>query len=192
MIREADDFFMGESKIHKTLSQLARTLGELGIDFALAGGLAVGARGHLRVTEDIGILIADEGLRRFKDAWLGRGYSEKFAGSIGVKDTETGVPIDFLLAGRYPGDGRPKAISFPDPASIPKGDSRYRILDLRSLLELKLASGSSAPDRPIDLADVIALIRANQLSLDYADRLDASVREKFAEMWRAAQSATES
>jgi hypothetical protein len=192
MIREADAFFSGESKIHKTLARVTQRLDDLGIDFALAGGLAVGLRGHLRVTVDIDIVISDDGLRRFKDHWLGRGYSEKFAGSIGVKDGETGVPIDFHLVGGFPGDGRPKPISFPDPASIPKGDSQYRVLDLRTLIELKVASGSSAPDRLIDLADALALIRANHLPLGFADGLDASVREKYAELWRAAQSATES
>jgi hypothetical protein len=164
-------------------------MSEAGVDFALAGGLAVGARGHLRVTQDIDILLTEEGLRRFKDRWLGRGYVEKFQGSRGVKDTETGVPIDFLLAGAFPGDGRPKPVRFPEPESIPQEDAPYRILDLRTLIELKLASGLSAPDRLIDLADVVSLIRANGLEAAFAESLDPSVRPKFLELWQAARSA---
>lgn len=61
------------------------------------------------------------------------------------------------------------------------------MLDLRTLTELKLASGTSSPDRLQDLADVLALIRANGLREAFADTLDASVREKYRELWRAAQ-----
>ena len=61
MLQEVDDFLMGESKVHRTLDRIARHLDELGIDFALAGGLAIGLRGHLRVTVDVDILITAEG-----------------------------------------------------------------------------------------------------------------------------------
>ncbi len=191
LLREVDGFFMGESKVHKTLERLARRLEEAGVEFALAGGLAVGLRGHLRVTIDIDILITEDGLRRFKERWLGRGYVEKFAGSKGVKDAETGVPIDFLVAGDFPGDGKEKPIRFPDPGSIAKGESPYRVLDLRALIELKLASGMSAPDRLVDLADVLALVRANKLPLGFADSLHPYVREKYRELWHAAGAASE-
>ncbi len=187
LLQEVDSFLMGESKIHRTWNRIAQYLDELEVDFALAGGLAVGLRGHLRVTVDVDILITAEGLERFKKRWLGRGYVEKFQGSRGVKDADTGVAVDFLIAGQYPGDGRPKPVCFPTPVSIPLAEEPYRILDLRTLIELKLASGQSAADRLVDLADVVALIRANRLSEDYADSIDASVREKYVELWHAAQ-----
>jgi hypothetical protein len=191
LLREVDAFFMGESKVHETFERLARRLSELDIDFALAGGLAVGVRGHLRVTVDVDILTTKEGLSRFKDRWLGRGYVEKLSGSKGVKDVETGVSIDFLLAGEYPGDGKPKPVQFPDPASIPCEEEGHPVLDLRTLVELKLASGLSAPDRLQDFADVIALIRVNALGQDYAAALSDYVRDKYAELWNAAQTKSE-
>ncbi len=178
---------MEESKVHLTLDRIAHRLEELQVDFALAGGLAVGFRGHLRLTVDVDILITAEGLARFKDRWLGCGYIEKFEGSKGVKDTGTKVSIDFLIAGDFPGDGSPKPVCFPDPSSIPQGEESYRILDLRTLIELKLASGLSAPDRLQDLADVISLVRANRLPEDFASSLNPYVRKKFIELWRAAQ-----
>ena len=61
------------------------------------------------------------------------------------------------------------------------------MLVLRSLLELKLASGMTAPHRPRDLDDVIQLIRANSLGTDYAEQLDPYVREKYVGLWNAAQ-----
>ncbi len=45
VLQEVDDFLVGESKVHRTLSRIARLLDELGIDFALAGGLAVRLKG---------------------------------------------------------------------------------------------------------------------------------------------------
>ena len=95
LLREVDAFFMAESKVHENFERLARRLSEFDIDFVLADGLAVGMRGHLRVTVDVDILTTEEGLSRFKDRWLGRGYVEKFSGSKGVKDAETGVSIEY-------------------------------------------------------------------------------------------------
>ena len=71
LLREVVQFFIAESKVHETFERLARRLAELDIDFVLAGGLAVGMRGHLRVTVDVEILTTKEGLSRFKDRWLG-------------------------------------------------------------------------------------------------------------------------
>lgn len=187
LLREIDDFLTGESKIQATLTRIARCLDDLGIDFALAGGLAVGVRGHLRVTVDVDILVTTEGLTEFKAHWLGRGYVEKLPGSRSVRDTETGVTIDFLVAGEFPGDGRPKPVRFPDPSTIVTMEPPYRVLDLRTLIELKLASGISAPDRLQDLADVVALVRANALPDSFGDHLDPWVREKYHELWVAAQ-----
>lgn len=128
LIREVDDFLMGKSKVHRTLERVSRALEEAGVDFALAGGLAVGERGHLRLTVDVDLVVSETGLRRFKERWLGRGYVERSPDSPGVRDAETGVNIDFLLAGDYPGDGRPQAVRFPEPAQIPKEPGGMRIL----------------------------------------------------------------
>ena len=55
----------------------------------------------------------------------------------------------------------------------------------------QLASGLSAPDRLQDFADVIALIRVNALGQDYAAALSDYVRDKYAELWNAAQTKSE-
>ena len=112
---------------------------------------------------------------------------EKMPGSRGVRDTETGVPIDFLIAGEFPGDGRPKSVRFPRPDCIARSETSMRALDLRTLIELKLASGMSTPDRLQDLADVLSLTRANGLTESFAETLDESVRQKYRELWTAAQ-----
>jgi hypothetical protein len=66
---------------------------------------------------------------------------------------------------------------------------RVALLPLPKLIELKLASGISAPHRLKDLADVLELIRGLALPREMADSIDASVRDKYLEPWQAAQSA---
>ena len=60
-----------------------------------------------------------------------------------------------------------------------------------ALIEMKLASGLTAPDRPRDFDDVIRLIRANALGEGYAEQLHPYVREKYCELWGYAQRPSE-
>jgi hypothetical protein len=62
LVREVDDFLMGESKVQATLTRTARCLDELGIDFSLADGPAVGVPGYVRVTVDVDLLVTADGL----------------------------------------------------------------------------------------------------------------------------------
>jgi hypothetical protein len=87
----------------------------------------------------------------------------------------------------YPGDWRPKPIAFPDPATTAIRGDRFALLPLARFLELKLASGMTAPHRLHDLADVLDLIRTTGLAAATVDDLHPWVREKFRELWEAAQ-----
>jgi len=133
------------------------------------------------------VLLTPDGLRRFKERWLGKGWVERFPGSKGMRDVENNVKIDVLLAGDYPGDGKPKPVRFPDPATVAIDLGGTATLALPKLIELKLASGMTAPDRPRDLDDVIQLIRANALGREFGEVLDPWVRSKFGELWGYAQ-----
>lgn len=181
---------MGTADVQLAADRLAAKLEELGIPYAICGGLAVLAHGYERMTRDVDVLLTPEGLRRFKEEALGRGWLERFAGSRGVEDSEHEVPIDVLLTGGHPGDGVPRGVTFPDPEGSYVVLAGKRFLVLPKLVELKLASGMSAPDRMQDLADVIQLIRANSLPADFADQLQAGVRAKYHELWGHAQRPT--
>jgi hypothetical protein len=80
-------------------------------------------------------------------------------------------------------------VVFPDPAEAAVRGRRLALLPLPTRIELKLASGLSAPHRLKDLADVLELIRVLALPREVADSLDASVRDKYDELWQAAQAA---
>lgn len=178
---------MGTADVQLAANRLAARLEELHIPYAICGGLAVSAHGHRRTTVDVDVVITADGLRRFKEAALGLGWLERFAGSRGVRDTENRTPIDFLITGGAPGDGKPRGVRFPDPAGNTVTIDGKRYVDLPRLLEMKLASGLSAPDRPRDFDDVIQLIRANTLPETYAEHLHADVQPKYRELWGYAQ-----
>lgn len=188
-VREAERFFMAKGAVHGALEKLVTLLDAERIPYALIGAMALNEYGYRRVTVDVDVLLTRAGLERFKAAHLGRGYSEKFPGSRSMRDTEHGVDVDVVLAGEYPGDGKPKPVTFPDPETATVEGTRVRLLPLSKLMELKLASGMSAPHRLRDLADVLEVIRLQRLPEEFADELDPSVRDKFRELWRAAQQA---
>jgi len=178
---------MGQADVQQTLVRLAETLDRLEIPYAVMGAMALNEWGYRRVTVDVDVLLTGDGLARLKSAVLGRGYLEKFPGSRGLRDVSNDVTIDIVLAGDYPGDGKPKPVAFPDPARAAVRGKRVALLPLPTLLELKLASGMSAPHRLKDLADVLEVIRALELPRDLGQQLDASVRDKYDELWQAAQ-----
>ena len=196
--RGVDAFMMERSPVHDTMRRLAEALNGLGIPFAIAGAMAANAHGHRRTTADahghrrttadVNVLMRREDLRRFKDCWIRRGWLDFFEGSKGFKDTSNGVKVDVLIVGDYPGDGKAKPVSFPTPESVRevRGES-LPYLNLKTLLELKIASGMTAAHRLQDLADAIQLIRINALPQNYTVELNPFVREKFSELWQSAQ-----
>lgn len=185
----AGRFFMADSPVHHALAKLIRELDDAQIPYAIVGAMALNEYGYRRTTVDVDVLLTADGLAALKARCLGRGYVEKFPGSKGLRDTENHVTIDILLAGDYPGDGKPKAVRFPDPSTAAVRGARGAFLPLARLVELKLASGLSAPHRLKDLADVLELIRAARVPRELVDDLDASVRDKYLELWTAAQTA---
>jgi hypothetical protein len=127
-------------------------------------------------------------LVRFKAKYLGLGWVDKFEGSKNFRDAVCNVNIDALIVGEYPGDGLPKPISFPEPEKVLETmEEGIPYISLKTLLELKLASGMTAAHRPRDFDDVIQLVRINQLPFDFRQALDPYVAAKFTELWNAAQ-----
>jgi hypothetical protein len=178
-------FFMRDDPVHQTLRKIAATLDKFGIAYAVAGGMALGAHRFVRATVDVDILVTAEGLATVHRELLGLGYVSAFAGSQNLKDAATGVRIEFLVAGQFPGDGKPKPVAFPDPAEAGVEIEGIRYLGLPSLIELKLASGmTGGVARMKDLADVVSLIQALSLPLDFARQLNPYVRPKYEELQR--------
>lgn len=181
---------MGRGNVYETLRELARRLEEEGLEYALIGGMALVAYGYRRFTEDVDILMTPATLEIFKEKFLGRGYVPAFQGARKVfRDTQTGVRIEIITTGEYPGDGKPKPVAFPDPASARFAREGVWLITLEKLIELKLASGLAAPHRLKDLSDVQDLILRLDLPQDFENKLDPSVRVEYRQLWEMAQNA---
>jgi hypothetical protein len=183
-LSEGSRHFEGKSAVQDTLVKIARRLEGLGVPYAVAGGMALFRHGYQRFTNDVDILVTRDGLKTLHDRLEGLGYLPPFSGSKILRDTETGVKIEFLVTGEYPGDGKPKPVAFPDPADAGVDLEGIRCLSIPRLVELKLASGMTGGlERMRDFADVIALIKTLSLPRDLAEELNPYVRGKYLEFW---------
>jgi hypothetical protein len=179
-------YFMGEGNLNKTLSRLTNDLGERGIDYMVIGAVALLAHGYPRFTEDIDLVMTAEGLEKFHEELIGLGYAPAFPGARKrLRSTRDGVTIEVMTTGEYPGDGKPKPVSMPVPADASTEIDGIRFVTLEKLIELKLASGISAPDRLKDLADVQELIKIRKLDADFAEKIDPYVRARYFELEEA-------
>ena len=182
-IKLASRFFMRDDPVHESLRSITKKLADLQIPYAVVGGMALVAHGYDRTTADVDVLVSKEGLDAIHSSPDGFGYVPPSPGSRSLRDTNTGVRIEFVVSGAYPGDGKPKPIAFPPPDQVATDIDGINYVDLQTLIELKLASGMTHAGRLRDLADVQELIRALQLPAEYAGRLNPYVQDKFRELW---------
>lgn len=192
-LRESEAFFGGRGAVHATLRSLVERLDAEGIPYAILGGMALNIHGFIRETVDVDVLMTEDSLERFRERFVGRGYAPAFEGARkSYRDAETGVRIDVITTGEFPGDGKPRDISFPDPSLVAIARGGIRVLPLEGLVELKLASGLSAEHRKlIDLGDVQRVIEELKLPPTFDEKLRPSVRAEYRRLWELAQHAGE-
>lgn len=182
--------FMRRGRLNQTLSRLAADLRRSGIDYMVIGAVALIAHGYRRFTEDIDLVLTTEDLETFHHELIGQGYVPQFPGARKkIRSTTDNVRIEIITSGEFPGDGKPKPVSFPRPNEASSEIDGIRIVTLEKLVELKLASGMTAPQRLRDLADVQELIKVRGLGAEFADQLDPYVRAKYLELWHAVRQA---
>ena len=183
-------FFMGKGILNETLRRIVKDLENRGIDYSVIGAIALNNYGYKRFTEDIDLLLTREDLEKFQSELIGKGYRPAFEGATKkFRTTEENVPIEIITTGEFPGDGKPKPVQFPKPSEYEVEIDGIKTLTLEKLIELKLASGMTAPHRLKDLADVQELIKIKNLTADFAEKLNPFVREKFLELQKAVESA---
>jgi hypothetical protein len=182
-LEEGGKFFEGKSAVHQSLRKIAMRLDELGIPYSVVGGMALYLHGYRRFTDDVDILVTREARKEIQRRLSGLGYVPPFERSKNLRDTETGVKIEFLSAGEYPGDGKEKPVAFPNPNDVSVEREGIKVLKLESLVELKIASGISSPDRRRDLGDVQELIKLLTLPREFGEKLHPFVRATFEQLW---------
>ncbi|CAN5826676.1 hypothetical protein BH24ACI1_BH24ACI1_28120 [soil metagenome] len=183
-------FFMGEGILNDTLRRVTKDLENHQIDYSVIGAVALNQHGYRRFTEDINLLLTKEGLEKFRNELIGKGYRPAFEGATKIfRTTQENVTVEVITSGEFPGDGKPKPVVFPNPSKYQTEIDGVKTLILEKLIELKLVSGMTAPHRLKDLADVQELIKLKNLSAEFADKLNLFVREKFLELQTAVENA---
>ena len=181
-------YFMGQGSLNRALAHLAADLKAHEIDYVVIGAVALLAHGYPRLTEDIDLVFTAEGLNKFHEQLIGLGYAPAFPGARKrLRSTRDGVRIDVVASGEYPGDGKPKPVQFPNPVEASVEIDGVRFATLEKLIELKLASGMTAPDRLKDLADVQEMIKIKCLDGEFSFKLNPYVREKYLELFAAVE-----
>lgn len=105
------------------------------------------------------------------------------------RDPQTNVRVEIITTGEFPGDGKPKSVSFPHPAAVAVERDGIKVVQMTKLIELKLASGLSASERLKYLADVQELIRVLNLPAELVEQIEPSVRDEYSRLWNAVESA---
>ena len=182
VLHEAGALYGGGGRLAQTMDRLASRVESLRLDYNLVGGYALILHGVRRFTENIDLLVTEQAVAEIRESKIGHGYTTMPGNSRNIRDAETGVRTEFVCTGQYPGDGAEKPIAFPDPAEVTEELDGVRVVSLKTLIELKLASGMTAKDRLQDLADVQRLITIHKLTHGYADELHLYVREAFLDL----------
>jgi hypothetical protein len=176
--------------VDETIARLSSRLNEARISYALIGATAMAAHGLYRFTAGVDVLTTCEGLDHIHAQLVGRGFQPASAGARkNVRDTVSGVPVDFMIASEYPGDGKPKPVMFPDPDTVAVDLGGVKVISLPKLIELKLTSGLTAPNRLKDIGDTETVIERLKPPRELGEEIDPFVRDQYYRMWDAAQNA---
>lgn len=169
-------FFQGKDPVHQTMRRTARRLEKAGISYAILGGMALNAHRYPRTTTDVDFLLTAEGLEAFRRQFVGKHYDLVPGRPRRFTDRANHVSIDILVTGRFPGSGKPGPFAFPDPEQVSEVIDKHRVVNLSTLIQLKLAAR-----RYRDFGDVVELIRVHDLDESYLDKLHPSIRQDFIE-----------
>lgn len=158
-------------RVRDAALKTAAQLNHLGIRYALAGGLAVGAHGYIRATTDVDFLVGEE-------AFDHQGVLVAF--KAGVPIEVDGIRIDYLS---------PTALGaqLEDVLDHPPLSEGLAVVPIEALIYMKLVA-----KRRKDLVDVVELVKAGadlprvrdylrQYAADLAPLFEELVNEALAE-----------
>lgn len=175
-LREIDMFFQKRDPVHRTMYRVVKRLEKAGIPYAVVGGMAVNAHDYERTTHDVDLLLTADGLAKFQERFVGKDYERIPDRPKRFRDRTNQITIDVLVTGLFPGSGQPGPIAYPDPEQVSEAIDKVRVVDLVTLIQLKLAAC-----RHKDFGDVVELIRIHNLNESFAKRLHPSLYGDYIE-----------
>ena len=164
--------------VYETLDALCDNLRRESIEYVIIGAFALGCHGYERATVDVDVCVRHDDLDRFRAKFVGQEYEAVSGRTRRFRDPRTGVTLDLLISGDLAGRvSRNSEIRFPDPDEAVKLKG-LRTVSLERLIELKLVTW-----RFKDWADVVELIRQNNLDEAFANRVHPLVRMAYLECY---------
>jgi hypothetical protein len=160
------------SRIEATLRKAVRVLARFRIPHFVCGGFAVQEHGYPRFTQDVDIIVPDVGPAY--DTLCTNGFLENPGAT--VTDPETRLKIDLRPGGQKLDSG---PLQLPLPTMV---SEEPQILTLEALIGTKLSAYvGRGIERVKDYADVVELMKANQLPRGYG--VAAGVRDFYQRIW---------
>ncbi len=181
---EGSIFFEGRGAVHDSMRRITARLKELGIPYAVCGGLALFHYGFRQFCTDVDILVTKENIDRIQQELVGKGYFQQSPYARTIRDEISGVKIDLLYVGYVPGEKAQQEIVFPRPEDASQESGGISYLQLPTLITLKIISGTYDIAGYKDIGSVISAIDVIDLPLDYAEQLAPSVRARYRELWQ--------
>src|SRR5687767_11697254 len=117
-LMEADRQSEHQGYVWRTMTTVSTELERMGIPYVVVGGIALQHFGLQRSTQDVVFLIRPADLQKIHQELVGQGFARKSPDSRHLRDEVTHVRVEFLIAGEYPGDGKPKSVQFPEPQAV--------------------------------------------------------------------------
>jgi hypothetical protein len=150
--------------------EICRCMRREGIRGVVIGGIAVVLHGHVRSTKDVDVYL-DQPLEPFRDLLIAEGFAYD---QNRREFSRGGVPLHLVTREQV-----------PKPPKETVEIEGITTVGLADLIEMKLASGTKNMLRAQDLADVIGLIRHNNLTGEFARRLDKTLRPTYRKLVKA-------
>jgi hypothetical protein len=175
-LQEMSMFFEGRGQVNKSLRRLVKRLEKAKIPYAIVGAMALAAHHYQRATTDLDILLTAQGFAEFQKRFVPAIYDRVPGRKRRVVDRVNGIHIDVLVTGLFPGSGQPGPIAYPDPEGVAQVVEGNRVVDLVTLIQLKLAAR-----RYKDFGDVVELIRSNNLDESFEKGLHPTLRQDYIE-----------
>ena len=114
-LKEIGMFFQSRDPVHQALRRLVKRLQKADISYCIMGAMAVNLHGARRTTEDVDVLMTADGLKRFRQELLPKFYKQVEGRPRRFVERKSGIRLDVLVTGLYPGRGKPGPLAFPDP-----------------------------------------------------------------------------
>ena len=162
-LTDASLYFEDKGAVRDALRKITAKLRELDIDYAVVGGMACSTMASDDSLKTSTFSLRGKACEKFIRASRGSAMCPRSreASIFATRSTES--KSSFLIAGDFPGDGKPKPVAFPDPKSATVESEGIKYINLATFIEMKIASGMTSPQRPQDMVDAQRLIEPRSI-----------------------------